>query len=356
MVVNGTSSVTSTSLSQSPRIGTVDGDGPFEDLGNLLTNFADRMDPSGTWSGYVDLDNYDFAALAGEFPDQVVARAQTDVSTPTTETEGYEAYTLYKQAITTVTVTDNGTGNGGLPDRGHVKVARPERRRRLPELRSSSPAPQRTRTSRTRAVRPTFGPVHATNGNGGRSTSLTTNCNGVYQSSAGDVTAPPFLAGGTATSMSIVSTPEGRRPVGSSTTETVTVKNGAGAPIVGRQVRFTRTGPDGSSEVVFRTTDAAGKASLRRRSAPPPARSVSRPRSRTRRALALRFRRTRSTGSRTTRSVVAPSHRRPAPRLGSTRPSRARTFVTATTSFWSAPRRPTAPRSPCSRSWARTAA
>ena len=48
--------------------------------------------------------------------------------------------------------------------------------------------------------------------------------------------------------------------MGSSTTETVTVTNGAGAPIVGRQVRFTRTGPDGSSEVVFRTTDAAGKA------------------------------------------------------------------------------------------------
>ena len=61
--------------------------------------------------------------------------------------------------------------------------------------------------------------------------------------------------------MTIVSDPEGRRPVGATTNETVTVLNGAGAPIVGRQVRFTRTGPDGSSEVVYRTTDAAGKAS-----------------------------------------------------------------------------------------------
>jgi hypothetical protein len=86
------------------------------------------------------------------------------------------------------------------------------------------------------------------------------NCNDQYRGSEGDVNSGPFQAGGTVTNISIASAPEGRRPVGSSTTETVTVTNSAGAAVVGRQVRFTRTGPDGSSEVVYATTDAAGKA------------------------------------------------------------------------------------------------
>lgn len=266
-IMSGTTSVTSTSLANAPRIGTTNADAPntanfdandFEDIGNLQTgNFADHVSPSGKWSGYVDLDNYDFADAAGEFPDQVVGRLQTDVGGIFNETEDFEAYTLYSQAITTVTVTDDSNGNGGLPTSVTVLVA---------DQNAKPVAGAEVVQSTTGAVDITDsrGEAHFdqfTNPVGGTQYFADNDCSGIFQAGAGDVTAPPFLAGGTATNMNISSAPEGRRPVGSSTTETVTITNAAGAAIVGRQVRFTSTGADGDSEVVFRTTDSAGKAS-----------------------------------------------------------------------------------------------
>ena len=129
MIVSGTQSETSTSTAEAPRLGTVNADADnnfnnndFEDLGNLNTNYADNMSPSGKFSGYIDLDNYDFANTAGEFPDQAVVRAQTDSTGINNETEDFEAYTLYSQVPTSVVVTDDGTGNGGLPTEVTVKV------------------------------------------------------------------------------------------------------------------------------------------------------------------------------------------------------------------------------------------
>ncbi len=270
-IMSGTTSVTSTAASHAPRVGTTNADAntdanfnnnDFEDVGNLQTgNFADHTTPSGKWSGYVDLDDYDFANTPGEFPDQVVGRVQTDVPGISNETEDFESFTLYSQTITTVSVTDDGNGNGGLPTSVTVLVADQNAKP------MAGVQVQQSTTGNT-DITDSRGEAHFdqfTNPVGGTQYFADNDCNNTFQSGAGDRTAPPFLAGGTSTSMSIVSTPEGRRPVGSSTTETVTVKNGAGNPIVGRQVRFTRTGPDGSSEVVFRTTDCCWQGIVRRR-------------------------------------------------------------------------------------------
>ena len=124
IIVSGTRSEDRAGLDNAPFIGQrrrrSDDTVTWEDG---LVNVADHH-PAGLFSGIIDLANYDFADTAGEFPDQLVVRAQHGhVGIPASnETEDFEAYTLYEQVITTVTVTDDGTGNGGLPTEVTVKV------------------------------------------------------------------------------------------------------------------------------------------------------------------------------------------------------------------------------------------
>jgi hypothetical protein len=252
MIVSGTTSVTSTSPSNAPFLATVDGAGNNEDT----APYADITTPSGTFSGYIDLANYDFADQAGQVPDQVVVRALTDVVTAgTVETEDYEAYTLYEQVVTTVTVTDDNNGNGGLPTEVTVKVV---------DQNGAPVAGARVEQANTGFSDETDsrGEAHfsqTTNPAGGQQYFADENCDGFYQFSAGDRTAAPFQAGNSSSNITIASNPEGRRPVPSSTTETVTVRDGAGNPIVNRQVRVTRNGPDSTNRVDFFNTNAQGQ-------------------------------------------------------------------------------------------------
>jgi hypothetical protein len=157
-----------------------------------------------------------------------------------------------------VTVTDDSTGNGGLPTEVTVKVV---------DQNGEPVAGAQVVQSSTgdTAVTDSLGEAHFdqfSNGPSGTQGELyfaDNDCSGTFQSSAGDRTAPPFHAGNTASSINIASNAEGTRPVPSSTRETVTVRDAAGNPIVGRQVRVTRTGPDSTNRVDLFTTNAQGQ-------------------------------------------------------------------------------------------------
>jgi hypothetical protein len=257
LIVNGTTSVQSTAANDAPRLEWLDASGPYGTRGDfdpMDTTFADITSPAGSWSGYLDLEGtYNFADVAGEFPDQIVTRAQTDVnSAPTRETEDIEAFTLYEQTITTVTVSDDNNGNGGLPTSVTVHVA---------DQNGEPIAGAQVEQSGTSNTATTDS---AGNASFDQFTNLETyyadqDCNGTYQFGAGDRTAAPFQAGNSSSSISIVSNAEGTRPVPSSTRETVTVRDAAGNPIVNRQVRVTRNGPDSTNRVDFFTTNAQGQ-------------------------------------------------------------------------------------------------
>lgn len=253
VAITGTTSVTSTASGDRPGLARMDGNGNEQDFTFNTSNGGD-----GTFEGTLDVTPganpagylFDNPALPPAEPDQLVVRAVTDTtSAPDDQTDDFEAFTLYRQTITTLTAV---VGSTTAPDPAPITVT-------VLDQNGNPVAGAEVRDGFSGAF------VGTTDGRGQVFTTQNDNttffyanadCNNGFSPAAGDKRSND--ASNQAAQITITSNPGGCLAVGSSVTETITVKNANGSVIANRQVKITRTGPGSEQQVLFRTTDANG--------------------------------------------------------------------------------------------------
>jgi hypothetical protein len=249
--VTGTTSVTSVLPADRPVLGSLNGAGGFNDL-QLGTNAGD-----GTWDGVVRFASppyiFDDPALPPAEADQIVIDAFTNVtSVPSNQTDDLEAFTLYAQTLTSLTATVTPAEE---PDPGTVTVT-------VLDQNSNPIAGIDVYRSNGTQV------PGETNGRGQITDPLSDSVQYYYANATGPDGFSPAAGDkrsndvqNLAANVSVVTSPsDGRQPIGTTVTETITVTDANGDPISNRSVRIRRNGPGGQAETKFVTTNSNGVA------------------------------------------------------------------------------------------------
>jgi hypothetical protein len=216
---------------------------------------------TGTFNSVLNITGYPFTPVdptPPQDPDHLTVGAEVWDSVNNAWTQDLETYTLREQTIGSVTAVDNGTSTA--PDDADITV---------------TVLDQDGQPIAGAVVRDSLDVfVGTTDGRGEVDTTLAQNstveyyyadnpdtalgCDSDFSPAQGDKRSPT-LAVTSPSAIVITSNPAGTVAVGSSVTETITVKDGAGNALVNETVRITRTGPGTNDEVVFRTTNAQGQ-------------------------------------------------------------------------------------------------
>jgi hypothetical protein len=216
---------------------------------------------TGTFNAVMDITFYPFTPVdptPPQDPDHLTVTADVRDSVTGNYTQDLETYTLREQKLGSVTAVDNGTSTA--PDDADITV---------------TVLDQFGQPIAGAVVRDSLDVlVGTTDGRGEVDTTLAQNsnveyyyadnpdtlalCDGDFSPAQGDKRSPT-LAVTSPSAIVITSNPAGTVAVGSSVTETITVKDGAGNALVNETVRITRNGPGTNDEVVFRTTNAQGQ-------------------------------------------------------------------------------------------------
>jgi hypothetical protein len=251
----------------------MEGDGDDEDNVFVNTNATRAVTGGGTtWAGVLDVDlgpgvgDYEFTPVFPTQPDQIVVRAITDklsVPQPDTETEDFEAYTLYEQVITSITAVN--TGGNTLPDPAPITITvldqngQPVADANVWRGQNDNPGSSiPVDLGQTNGLGQVYTDQVPTAADPTRFYFADQDCNGTFSPAAGDKrssTVVVDLAG----SIAISSNPAGAVAIGQSVTETVTIRNHLGQPIANEVVQVRRTGPGAAQDLQHLTTNASGQ-------------------------------------------------------------------------------------------------